>query len=45
MIKLATFVVDYIFSTPSYVVSDVGCEFGLSDHCAVIADVKQTNRE
>lgn len=37
--KLATFVVDYIFSTPEYTVNNVRCEYGLSDHCAIIANV------
>lgn len=37
--RLATFVVDYIFSTPEYEVSGVRRVCGLSDHCALIASV------
>jgi endonuclease/exonuclease/phosphatase family metal-dependent hydrolase len=38
-VKLSRFVVDYIFSTPEYRVSNVRQEFGLSDHSAIIAEV------
>lgn len=37
--KLDQFVVDYIFSTPGYAVSDVRQEFGVSDHTAILATV------
>lgn len=33
--------VDYIFSTPAYRVSDVRLQFGVSDHAAVIAEVQK----
>ena len=35
------YVVDYIFSQPPYVVSDVRLQFGLSDHAAVITTIKK----
>ncbi|MEK7507710.1 MAG: endonuclease/exonuclease/phosphatase family protein [Patescibacteria group bacterium] len=41
--RLSTCVVDYIFSTPRYAVSNVRCEFGLSDHCAIVANVALRN--
>lgn len=31
--------VDYIFSTPGYAVSDVRMVCGVSDHCALVADI------
>jgi endonuclease/exonuclease/phosphatase family metal-dependent hydrolase len=34
-----SFMVDYIFSQPPYIVSDVRLEFGLSDHAAVVGTV------
>lgn len=39
--KLGTLVVDYIFSTPAYTVSEVRLESGLSDHLAVIATISK----
>ncbi len=39
---LSVFMVDYIFSQPPYIVSGVRLEFGVSDHAAVIADIRQT---
>ncbi len=42
--KLATYVVDYIFSTPEYVVSSVQCISGVSDHCAISATVSRGMR-
>ena len=40
--RVGTYVVDYIFSTPKYNVSNVRCEYGVSDHAAVIADISKT---
>jgi endonuclease/exonuclease/phosphatase family metal-dependent hydrolase len=41
--KLATLMVDYIFSTPnSYRVADVALHGGISDHCAISAKVRLT---
>jgi len=37
-----SFLVDYVFSQPSYLVSDVRLEFGLSDHAAVVATIQRT---
>jgi len=34
--------VDGIFTTPGYVASNVNVRCGISDHCAVIADVQKT---
>lgn len=34
-----SFMVDYVFSKPPYVVTDVRLEFGISDHAAVVATV------
>lgn len=34
--------VDYIFSTPAYAVSDVELVFGVSDHAAVVANISKT---
>ncbi len=39
--RLRTYVVDYIFSTPEYAVSDVRRVCGLSDHCAIVANVSR----
>ena len=39
--RIAQYVVDYIFSTPQYNISNVRCKYGLSDHCAIIADLSK----
>lgn len=38
---LEQYVVDYIFSTPDYQVKNVRTQFGVSDHCALIAEVSK----
>jgi endonuclease/exonuclease/phosphatase family metal-dependent hydrolase len=37
------FMVDYIFTKPPYVASDVRLEFGVSDHAAVVANIFREN--
>jgi len=39
--ELATKMVDGIFSTPTYVISDVELISGVSDHCAIVAAVSK----
>jgi endonuclease/exonuclease/phosphatase family metal-dependent hydrolase len=39
------YMVDYIFSKPEYLVSDVRLQFGVSDHAAVIATVSKHNEQ
>jgi endonuclease/exonuclease/phosphatase family metal-dependent hydrolase len=39
--KLKRFVVDFIFSTPEYQVTNVRQQFGVSDHTAIIAEVNR----
>ncbi|TAJ13989.1 endonuclease/exonuclease/phosphatase family protein [Patescibacteria group bacterium] len=39
--KLAQFMVDYLFLTPQYHADNVHLESGVSDHMAVVADIKK----
>ncbi len=36
-----TFMVDYVFTQPPYIASDVRLEFGVSDHAAVVATIEK----
>lgn len=37
------FMVDYVFTQPPYQAENVRLEFGISDHAAVVADIKKQN--
>lgn len=43
-IGMKGFMVDGIFSTPGYEVSNVGIHFGLSDHCAFTAEISKARK-
>lgn len=40
--RIKAFMVDYIFTTPEYSVKQVQLHSGVSDHCAVIANLEKT---
>lgn len=37
--RVATYMVDGLFTTPEYIASDVSLQFGVSDHAAVVATI------
>lgn len=39
--RMEQFVVDYIFSTPDYLVEDIRLQCGVSDHCALVAQISR----